>query len=134
MDATDCGGRSRTGTHAGDGGLIRRHVPGVAESRYMEKRGMVSIDPIHPGEDLAEILDELGISRYRLALATGVPPRRINDIARGCRSVTADTAIRIGQALRMTPEFWLNFQRMYDLDRAHAASDIGAIKPLVAVG
>ena len=95
---------------------------------------MTPVDPIHPGEHLAEILDELGISQYRLALAIGVPPRRINDIVRGRRSVTADTALRIGQALRMTPEFWLNLQRMYDLDRARAAADIGAIKPLVAVG
>ena len=69
---------------------------------------MTPVGPIHPGEHLAEILDELGISQYRLALAIGVPPRRINDIVRGRRSVTADTALRIGQALRMTPEFWLN--------------------------
>ena len=88
--------------------------------------------PIHPGEHLAEILDELGISRHRLARAIDVPPRRINDIVRGRRSVTADTALRIGQALGMTPEFWLNLQRMYDLDLARAAADLSAIKPLVA--
>ena len=95
---------------------------------------MTPVDPIHPGEHLAEILDDLGISQYRLALAIGVPPRRISDIVRSRRSVTADTALRIGRALRMTPEFWLNLQRMYDLDRARAAADIRAIKPLVAVG
>ena len=95
---------------------------------------MARVDPIHPGEHLAEILDELGISQYRLARTIGVPPRRINDIVRGRRSVTADTALRIGRALAMTPEFWLNLQRMYDLDRARAAADISTIKPLVAVG
>ena len=95
---------------------------------------MGSMDPIHPGEHLAEILDELGISQCRLARAVGVPPRRINEVVRGRRSVTADTALRIGEALRMTPEFWLNLQRMYDLDRARAASDVSAIKPLVAMG
>ena len=91
-------------------------------------------NPIHPGEHLAEILDELEISASRLARAIDVPPRRINDIIRGRRSVTADTALRIGQALGMTPEYWLNLQRMYDLDLARADADVNAIKPLVAAG
>ena len=59
-------------------------------------------------------------------------PRRINQIVLGGRSITADTALRIGQALAMTPEFWLNLQRMYDLD-ARATTDTSAIKPLVEV-
>ena len=91
-------------------------------------------NPIHPGEHLAEILDELEISGSRLARAIGVPPRRINDILRRRRSVTADTALRIGQALNMTPEYWLNLQRMYDLDLARADGNVNAIKPLVAAG
>ena len=91
-------------------------------------------EPIHPGEHLAEILDELDISGSRLARAIGVPPRRINDILRGRRSVSADTALRVGQALGMTPEFWLNLQRMYDLDLARADATVNAIKPLVAAG
>ena len=78
--------------------------------------------PIHPGEHLAEILGELNISQYRLAKAIGVHPRRINQIVLGGRSITADTALRIGRALGMTPEFWLNLQRMYDLDRARATT------------
>ena len=91
-------------------------------------------EPIHPGEHLAEILDELDISGSRLARAIGVPPRRINDILRGRRSVSADTALRVGQALGMTPEYWLNLQRMYDLDLARADANVSAIKPLVAAG
>ncbi len=91
-------------------------------------------DPIHPGEHLAEILGELQITESRLARAIGVPPPRINDIVRGRRCVTADTALRIGQALGITPEYWLNLQRMYDLDLARADADIDAIKPLVATG
>lgn len=91
-------------------------------------------DPIHPGEHLAEILDELGISQHCLARAVDVPPRRIYDIVRRRRSVTADTALRIGMALDMTPEFWLNLQRMYDLDRARASADVSQIKPLIAAG
>ena len=86
---------------------------------------------IHPGEHLAEILDELGISQYRLAKTIGVPPIRINEIVHCRRSITADTALRIGQALGMTPEFWLNLQQMYDLDLARASTDIGTIEPLV---
>ena len=87
--------------------------------------------PIHPGEHLAEILEELGISRYRLAKAIGVPPIRINDIVHCRRSITADSALRIGKALGMTPEFWLNLQRMYDLDLARATTDTGAIEQMV---
>ncbi len=90
--------------------------------------------PIHPGDHLKEILDELGISQYRLAKAVGVAPIRINEIVHGRRSITADTALRLGRALGMTPEFWLNLQRMYDLALARASFDGGAIEPLVAVG
>ena len=94
---------------------------------------MTTTAPIHPGEHLAEILDELDISQYRLAKAIGVPPRRINEIVLGGRSITADTALRMGQALGMTPEYWLNLQRMYDLDLARASTDTSAIKPLIGV-
>ena len=89
-------------------------------------------DPIHPGEHLAEILDELGISQYRLAKTIGVSPRRINEIVHGRRSVTADTALRIGRALGMTPEFWLNLQGIHDLDVARTSIEISDIEPLVA--
>ncbi len=94
---------------------------------------MTRDSPIHPGEHLAEILEEFGISQYRLAKAIGVPPIRINEIVRRRRSITADTALRIGRALGMTPEFWLNLQRMYDLEVARASTDTQAIKPLVEV-
>ena len=92
---------------------------------------MVIAPPIHPGEHLTEILAELGISQYRLAKAIGVPPIRIHDIVHCRRSITADTALRIGQALGMTPEFWLNLQRMYDLDLARASTDTSGIEILV---
>ena len=92
---------------------------------------MTAAAPIHPGEHLAEILDELGISQYRLAKAIGVSPIRISEIVRQRRSITADTALRVGQALGMTPEFWLNLQRMYDLELARASTDTSEIEPLV---
>ena len=91
------------------------------------------VTPIHPGEHLAEILDELQISQYRLAKTIGVPPRRINEIVHRRRSVTADTALRIGLALGMTPEFWINLQGMYDLDIARTSIKVGDIEELVAV-
>ena len=92
---------------------------------------MTDAGPIHPGERLADILQDLGVSQYRLAKAIGVPPVRISQIVRGKRAITADTALRIGQALRMTPDFWLNLQRMHDLEAACAATDVTAIAPLV---
>ena len=93
---------------------------------------MSTMAPIHPGTHLAEMLEELEITQYRLARTVGVPPRRINEIVHGRRSVTADTALRLGKALGMTPEFWLNLQRMYDLEVARASTDISSIEPLVA--
>ena len=88
--------------------------------------------PIHPGEHLAEILEELEISQYRLAKTVGAAPRRIDEIVHGRRSITADTALRIGRALGMSAEFWLNLQGMYDLDVARSSVDTAGIEPLVA--
>ena len=88
-------------------------------------------EPIHPGEHLAEFIEELGISQYRLAKTIGVPPIRINAIIKRRRSITADTALRIGRALGTTPEYWLNLQRMYDIDVARSTTDISEIEPLV---
>ena len=92
---------------------------------------MSNIEPIHPGEHLAEFLEELEISQYRLATAIHVPPRRINEIVHGRRAVTADTALRVGKALGTTPEYWLNLQRMYDLDLARNTTSVEGIEPLV---
>ena len=87
--------------------------------------------PIHPGQHLAEILEELEISQYRLATSIGVSPRRINEIVHSNRSISADTALRIGKALRMTPDFWLNLQKLYDLEKARGSTDVSHIEPLV---
>lgn len=92
---------------------------------------MYDTAPIHPGEHLAEILEELEISQYRLASAIGVSPRRINEIVHGKRAISADTALRIGKALRMTPESWMNLQRMYDLEKARGSTDVSHIDPLI---
>ena len=73
---------------------------------------------ITPGEILAEeFLKPMGISQYRLARDIGVPPRRINEVVKGQRAITADTALRLGRYFRMSPQFWLNLQTHYDLER-----------------
>ena len=75
--------------------------------------------PIHPGTILLEeFLEPMGISQYRLAKDTSVPPRRINEIIHGKRSISADTALRLGRFFNMTPQFWMNLQSRYDLEVA----------------
>lgn len=75
--------------------------------------------PVHPGEILLhEFLEPMELSQYALAQAIGVPPRRINEIVLGKRSISADTALRLGRYFGMEPQFWLNLQSRYDLDVA----------------
>jgi antitoxin HigA-1 len=75
------------------------------------------LDPIHPGEVLlADFLEPLEISQYRLAHGISVPPRRINEIVHGKRSVTADTALRLARYFGTTAQFWLNLQARFDLE------------------
>lgn len=76
---------------------------------------MKSIPPIHPGEVLKEdFLVPLGLSEYRLAKDIGVPPRRINEIVKGKRAVTADTALRLERYFKLPAEVWLNLQSYHD--------------------
>ena len=73
--------------------------------------------PIHPGEILlAEFLEPLALSQYRLAHDLSVPPRRINEIVQGMRGITADTALRLGRYFGTSAQFWLNLQTRYDLE------------------
>ena len=72
---------------------------------------------IHPGEILIEeFLKPMGISQYRLAKDISVPPRRINEIVHGKRSISADTALRLGRFFGIPPQFWLNLQTRFDLE------------------
>jgi len=78
--------------------------------------------PVHPGVVLAEdFLKGKEISQYRLAKGIGVPPRRINEIVQGKRSITADTALRLGKFFSMEAQFWMNLQSHYDLEIAKDA-------------
>ncbi len=73
--------------------------------------------PIHPGEILLEeFLKPMGLSQNKVALAIGVPARRINEIVLGKRRITANTALRLGLYFNISPQFWLGLQMDYDLD------------------
>ena len=76
-------------------------------------------DPVHPGEILLkEFIEPMGLSQNRLALALGVPARRINEIVLRKRGITADTALRLARYFKMSPQFWLGLQMDYELDVA----------------
>jgi addiction module HigA family antidote len=79
---------------------------------------------IHPGEHLADELQELGMSAAELARQLAVPVNRITQIMNGQRAITADTALRLGHWFNTGPEVWLNLQQLYELRRTREA--IGA--------
>ena len=82
---------------------------------------MNSLPNIFPGEVLkTEFLEPMQISRNARARATGVPPRRINEIVLGKRAVTADTALRLAAFFGTSEGFWLGLQADYDLEEARA--------------
>ncbi|MBL4853385.1 MAG: HigA family addiction module antidote protein [Robiginitomaculum sp.] len=95
---------------------------------------MAQLAPIHPGEILKEeFLVPLGISATAFAKALGVPPNRITRILGGASAITADTSIRLGRALRTSPEFWMNLQSRYELQMAEdALPKLNHIKPVFA--
>lgn len=75
------------------------------------------LPPVHSGEILRdEFLVPLGLSVYRLARALKIPRPRLNDVVRGRRGVSVDTALRLGRYFGTTPEFWINLQTRHDLD------------------
>ena len=78
------------------------------------------LPPIHPGEFLAEILDELGVSQAQFARAIDVSPMRVSHILNHARPVTAELALRFGRAFGQSPQYWLNLQATYDLKQAEA--------------
>jgi addiction module HigA family antidote len=85
----------------------------------------VKLVPVHPGEILSEeFLKPMDLSQNRLALALGVPARRINEIVLGKRGISADTALRLSAYFGNSADFWLGIQMDYDLDLARI--DVGA--------
>jgi antitoxin HigA-1 len=91
------------------------------------------LPPIHPGEVLMEdFIVPLGITQHRVAVAIGVPPRRINEIVHGKRRITADTALRLSRYFGTTDLFWINLQNRYDLEVEKDAlgDSLDSIQPL----
>lgn len=79
---------------------------------------MKKIDPIHPGKLLlTEFLEPLAISQNQLARDIGVPPRRINEIILGKRSITHDTSLRLGKYFRLSDNFFMNLQNRYEFEK-----------------
>ena len=74
--------------------------------------------PIHPGEILADELEEIGISAAELARTLAVPANRISQIIAGTRAISADTALRLARYFGTTPDLWMNLQKTYELDLA----------------
>jgi len=82
---------------------------------------MEKLPPVHPGEVLLEdFIKPLGLSQYRVAKDMGVPTLRINQIVRGQRSITADTALRLARYFGTSAAVWLRLQARYDLEVAEA--------------
>ena len=81
----------------------------------MAKKGLPAI---HPGEFLAETLEEQGFSQAAFARAIGVSPMRISHVVKGARPVTAELALLFGRALSQSPQYWLNLQADHDLKTA----------------
>ena len=92
----------------------------------------MGIPAIHPGEDLAEELKELGMSASTLARQLRVPTNRITEILNGRRAITGDTALRLAHFFSTSAEFWLNLQKIYELRLAEerAGDDIDALPTL----
>jgi len=81
----------------------------------------LGLPPIHPGEYLIEILNELNISQASFARAISVSPMRISHVIKGTRPVTAEMALLFGRAFNQSPQYWLNLQAIYDLKIAEAS-------------
>ncbi len=85
-------------------------------------KNLKTMPPIHPGETLKkDFLRPLSLTAHRLAMELLVPVTRVNDIVRGQRAITADTALRLARYFGTTPQFWMNLQTNYDLEVARDA-------------
>ncbi len=94
---------------------------------------MEKLMPIQPGEmSMEDFITPHGITQHRLAVAIGVPPRRINEIVHGRRRITADTALLLGRYFGTSAQFWINLQSWHDLESERDAlgSALDAIHPL----
>lgn len=92
------------------------------------------LPPIHPGEYVREILEDIGMSQAAFAKSIGVSPMRISHLVREERPVTAELALRLGRAFGQSAQYWMNIQSTYDLKIAQSRldADLNKILPLAA--
>jgi addiction module HigA family antidote len=91
---------------------------------------------IHPGEHLAEQLEELKMSAAEFSRRIGVPTNRVTELMNGKRAVSADTALRLAKAFQTSARFWMNLQNIYDLrvaENSAASKTVKKIEPVVDV-
>lgn len=90
-----------------------------------------SLASVHPGAVLlADFIEPMGLTRYRVAKSIGVQQRRIDEICAGTRAITADTAVRLGLLFGMEPEFWMRLQIQFDIEvllREHGPKIVGEV-------
>ena len=99
--------------------IIKRGEVNRNEVDFSDVTSGSRLPPVHPGEILRdEFLRPMELSVYRLARALKISRPRLNDVVRGRRRVTTDTALRLGRYFGTTPEFWINLQTRHDLDLA----------------
>jgi len=93
--------------------IIEKRGSIVAKTRYLA--------PIHPGEALKSVLDDAQLSANAVALALRIPANRLTEIINGKRSISADTAMRLGRYFGTSAQMWMNMQSQYDLEVAEQA-------------
>ena len=93
-----------------------------------------AMPPIHPGDFLREILEDLALTQAAFADAIGISPMRVSHVLRGDRPITAELALRLGRALGQTLQYWLNLQASYDLKVAQTQwkDSLRAVRELAA--
>lgn len=110
----------------------------VTSRQLISRRLPTDVPPTHPGEMLLEeFLKPLGVTQSAFAVQLGVSFPRLNEIVRGKRSVTADTALRLAQVTGMSADFWLGLQLDWDLwhaSRSESAARIAVLEPLRRTG
>lgn len=87
---------------------------------------------LHPGIFLREILEEFGVSQSEFADSAGISPMRVSHVINGTRPVTAELALRFGRVLGQTPQYWINLQAAYELEKAERSigSRLDDVHPL----
>ena len=101
-------------------GAMEKTAPRTSRSWTITDEEMTPMGrtPIHPGEILADELEEIGVTATQLAKLIEVPPNRVSQIIAGKRSISADTALRLGRYFGTSADLWMNLQKTYELDLA----------------